>query len=43
MYQLDVFNEFGFRNAPHYVFSGDRLEKLVVISIVFVQLLLGGL
>ena len=27
MYQLDVFNEFGFRNAPHYVFSGDRLEK----------------
>ena len=27
MYQLDFFNEFGVRSAPHYVFSGDRLEK----------------
>ena len=27
MYQLEFFDEFGVRYAPHYVLSGDRLEK----------------
>ena len=27
MYQLEFFDEFGVRNAPQYVLSGDRLEK----------------